>query len=99
MIVVAGTVAVRPETREDAVRAALAMARATTEEPGCISYRFFTDLTDPNTFLIFEEWASDEALAKHFQTPHMAAFQRELPRFLAGGLAIKRYEVASVAAM
>ena len=99
MIVVAGTVAVKPETREEAVRAALEMARATRAEPGCISYRFFADLADPNTFLIFEEWESDEALATHFQTPHMATFQQRLPRFLAGGLAIKRYAVASVAAM
>jgi quinol monooxygenase YgiN len=99
MIVVAGTVAVRPETRSDAIRAALAMAEATRTEAGCLSYRFFADLQDPNTFLVFEEWESEAALAAHFQTPHMAAFQQALPRFLAGGLAIKRYVVESVAAM
>ncbi|MGH7898792.1 MAG: putative quinol monooxygenase [Candidatus Binatia bacterium] len=99
MIVVAGTVPVRPDQREAAIRAALAMAEATNKEQGCISYRFATDLADPNTVLIFEEWESDEALARHFQTEHMRVFQAEIPRFVAGPASIKRYVVESASPM
>jgi quinol monooxygenase YgiN len=99
MIVVAGRIRVRPETAEEARRVALRMAAATRAEPGCVSYRFYADLEDSETFFIFEEWESEDALARHFETPHMAAFQREVPRFLAGPLEIKRYVVETATGM
>src|SRR5438105_5008851 len=99
MIVIAGKVVVRPERREEVIRAALAMAEATQKEDGCITYQFSADLADPNTIFIFEEWESDEALTRHFQTEHMRVFREQLPRLLAGPSAVKRYSVESVSAM
>jgi quinol monooxygenase YgiN len=99
MIVIAGTVRIRPEKREEAVQAAVAMAEASRAEAGCVSYGFWADLVDPATFLVFEEWESEEALARHFQTEHMRVFRERLPTLVAGGLAIKRYAVASASPM
>ena len=99
MIVIAGSVAVRPERRDEAVRVALEMERATRAEAGCHAYRFSAALDDPATFLLFEEWESEEALARHFASAHMAAFQQALPGLLAGPLAIKRYAVSSASGM
>jgi quinol monooxygenase YgiN len=99
MIVIAGQVAVRPERRSEAVAAALAMAEATRRENGCISYRFSSDLADPNTILIFEEWESEDALGRHFQTEHMRVFRATLPQLLAGPATVKRYVVQSVSPM
>jgi quinol monooxygenase YgiN len=95
MIVVAGSVRIKPEQREAAVRAALAMAEATRRESGCRAYRFSADLTDPALFYIHEEWDSADALTRHFGTPHMAEFQAQLPAVLAGAPEITRFEVAS----
>jgi quinol monooxygenase YgiN len=55
MIVIAGSVAVRPDRREEAARVARTMAAATQQEPGCVTYRFSADLDDPNVLLLFEE--------------------------------------------
>ena len=99
MIVVAGTVAIKPGKRADALRVAQTMARATEAEAGCVRYRFFADLEDPLIFFLFEEWESDDALARHFHTPHMKAFQQELPALLAGRLDIRRYAVSASAPM
>jgi len=99
MLVIAGRVKVKPETREEAARAALKMAKATQSEAGCKSYGFYADLEDPNTFLIFEEWDSEEALLRHFQTPHMAEFNAAVPRFLAAPPSINRFDVAAVVKM
>jgi quinol monooxygenase YgiN len=96
MIVIAGSVAVHPERRDEAVRAALEMARQTRQELGCITYCFSSDLGDPNRFLIFEEWSSADALAAHFESEHMKRFRAELPALLAGAPQIKRYVVESV---
>jgi quinol monooxygenase YgiN len=99
MLIIAGTVKVKPETRADAQAAALKMARATASEAGCTSYRFYADLEDPNTFLIFEQWESEAALLAHFQTPHMAEFNSVIPRFLAAPPSINRYDVAAMTKM
>jgi len=99
MIVIAGKVAVRHERRDEAVRAALAMAEATRKEAGCIAYQFSSDLADPDTIYIFEEWESGEDLARHFQTQHMRVFREQIAGLLAGPPAIKRYSIESVSAM
>jgi len=44
VIVIAGTVPVRPDRRAEAVRVAVAMAEATRAEPGCVTYHFAADL-------------------------------------------------------
>lgn len=64
------------ESRIAAMRDAItAMVTATLEEPGCDDYCFSIELDDPTRIRITERWHSIEALAAHFQTPHMAAFQ------------------------
>jgi quinol monooxygenase YgiN len=99
VIVVAGTITVRPERREEAIRMARAMAQATRAEAGCVAYDFYADLTDPGTFFVFEVWESDAALTRHFQTEHMAAFQREIPQLVAGPTNVRRYVVETVTSM
>jgi quinol monooxygenase YgiN len=95
MIVVTASVRIRPEHREAAVRAALAMADATRREAGCRAYRFSADLADPALFYVHEEWESAEALAQHFATPHLADFNRQIPAFLAAPPEITRFEVSA----
>jgi quinol monooxygenase YgiN len=95
MIVIAGTVRVRPDRRADAMAAARAMAAATLREPGCRAYRFAIDLDDPDVVHLFEEWTDGDALARHFGTPHMATFQAAIAGALAEVPAFRRYEVSS----
>ena len=99
MIVIAGRVAVKPERREEALRVARAMAEATRREAGCRAYGFHADLEDPNVFFVFEEWEDEEALARHFQTEHMAAFRRQLPGLLAAPPVLTCYTVAAAKPM
>lgn len=99
MIVVAGTIEIKPDKREEAVQVALRMSQATQAEEGCIHYQFYGDLSDPNTFLVFEEWETAEALEAHFETEHMKEFRQQLPGLVAGGRNIKRYEIKSVASL
>jgi quinol monooxygenase YgiN len=99
MIVVAGSVTIRHERREEAVRAALTMAKATQAEPGCLAYRFSADLADPDRILVFEEWESEEALERHFQTEHMRVFRARVAELVAAPPSIKRYVIESVSAM
>ncbi len=97
MIVIAGTIPVKPEHREEAYKLASLLEQETRKEPGCFMYTFYADRNNPNTFFIFEEWESDEALAKHFQTEHMKQFVQKAPQILAGPPVAKKYTVTSAA--
>lgn len=97
MIIIAGTIPIRADARQEAIAAAAKMAAATQQEAGCITYDFYTNISDPNTILVYEVWESEEALAGHFQAPHMAEFRKVLPNVVAGKGELKKYTVSSVA--
>ena len=67
-----GTVANSPET----VDALVTMVKASRTEDGCLDYTFAQDLADADTLIIYERWRDEEALKAHFQSPHMAEFQK-----------------------
>ena len=96
MIIVQGTIPIKPECREQALALARRMADATRHEMGCISYDFYIGLSDPNTLMLFQEWSTMEALMGHFQTEHMEEFLQELPNIVSGEITTKRYAVQSV---
>ncbi len=96
MLVVAGKIQIDPANSDAAIGAALEVMKETHKESGCISYTFSRDLAEPGGFLIFEEWESEEALAKHFTQPHMAAFQKKMGGFGVKSMDVKKYQVSSV---
>ena len=67
MIVVTGVVEIDAEHVWPATTAAGKMIEATQKEEGCITYSFYVDITDQRKFRIYEEWASEEALAAHME--------------------------------
>ncbi|MDH5736785.1 MAG: antibiotic biosynthesis monooxygenase [Gammaproteobacteria bacterium] len=93
MIIVHGKFPVKHDMRKQAMDMMERMSVASRAEDGCISYEFYVGLTDPDTFMLFQEWESIEALQNHFETDHMEAFLTNLPDILAGEVATRRYEV------
>ncbi len=91
MIIVAGTILVKPEKYADAVAAMSAMSAETQKEVGCISYQFYEDITTPNKFLVYEIWESTDALKAHSQSAHMAVLRTQLPDVVAAPPDIHRY--------
>lgn len=96
MIIVHGTIPIRSDCREQALKLARGMTEATRNEPGCVSYEFYVGLSDPNTLMLFQEWESMEALMRHFQTNHMEEFLRVLPSVVSGEITTRRYAVQSM---
>jgi len=72
--------------------ASVTMITATRREDGCLEYAFAQDLADPELFRIIERWRDEAALAAHFQTPHMAAFQQALGSANNKGGSVKLYK-------
>lgn len=92
MIIVTAEVTVKEEKREQAVRLAREFAASSRREPGCVAYRFYADLADPNRFFLFEQWESADALQAHFETPNMDRFNQRLPALLNGEVEVRRFE-------
>lgn len=96
MIIVQGSIPVRPERRDQALSMAKYMVEASRAERGCLSYDFYVGLADPNTLMLFQEWESLDALQSHFATKHMDDFLQQLPEILSGEIITKRYAVQSI---
>ena len=78
MIVVTGTMELKPEGLEQARAAAIEMMTETRKEAGCYVYEFSQLIENPNRFRIYEEWESLEHLIAHSKAPHMGVFRASL---------------------
>jgi quinol monooxygenase YgiN len=95
MIVVVGRVRTDADRREELIRVGQAVAAASRTEPGCITYRIYEDIEVPNDFVFVEEWEDDEALQRHFATPHIAQFMGAIPEAIVAPPDVKFHTIAS----
>ncbi len=77
------------------MRIGQAVAAASRAEEGCLAYRLYEDSEVENEFVFVEEWESQEALERHFATPHIARFMSEIPTALAAPPDVRFHTVAS----
>ena len=65
MVIVGGTFELDPSEREQFLRGRHEMMRRSRNEPGCLEYTFSADPIDESRVVLFERWASQEALDAH----------------------------------
>jgi len=94
-IIITATTHLRADMREQAIAAAHALQSETLHEPGCIEYRFWTALEDPDAILALEIWESEQALQSHLRTPHVTRFNETLAGVLDAPLSVTRHEVSA----
>ncbi len=94
VIILAVTLPIKPELREEAKAIALQMTAETHKEPGVLRYTFHSPLDDPNTFFVYEEWKDQDALDYHNNSEHMKVFQAAIAGVLNGDVSLQKYEVA-----
>jgi quinol monooxygenase YgiN len=82
MIVVIARVRTDGPRREELIRLGQTVAAASRQEDGCRNYALYEDTESENEFVVVEEWEDDEALQRHFKTPHIAEFMRAMPATL-----------------
>ncbi|RMF81217.1 MAG: antibiotic biosynthesis monooxygenase [Chloroflexi bacterium] len=98
-IMIAGRVKIKAEKRAIAVVQAIEFAKLSREEAGCIRYEFYVDISDPNTFFVFGQWESQEALDRHVEAEHTKAMDAKLAEYAAKDPEISRYVVDEEAAL
>lgn len=92
MIHVIAIITAKPGQRDNILEAFRANMPAVQTEQGCIEYGPAIDAEGiggfqtkfgPDTFVVIEKWASNEALAAHASSPHMAAYGAKTKEWIA----------------
>ena len=96
MIVVTGSVTVRPETFEEARRLSLEHVHRSRREPGCISHAVHVDCENPLRLVFFEQWADRTALAALFAVPASGDFVRALGSLATGPTTLELYDASKL---
>jgi quinol monooxygenase YgiN len=96
VLIIAGTFRIDPALRDTAIAAANEMMAETLKEKGCHAYAFTSDFADPARIHLFERWESQEALAAHFATPHMARFQGVIGKLGVKDFEVQKYTISAV---
>ncbi|HVO05802.1 MAG TPA: putative quinol monooxygenase [Burkholderiaceae bacterium] len=74
MIIVLGSVIVRPDRVDEALRLSREHVARSRVEPGCVSHAVHRDTEQPLRLVFVEEWVDQAALAAHFRVPGSRAF-------------------------
>ncbi len=64
------------------------------EEPGCLDYTVCADPHEDGRIVVFERWVSENDLAEHFTTPHIAQFRSAIAPYERVGRSLHRYFIA-----
>ena len=67
----------------------LALTRA---EKGCINYDMHESVSDPNDFLFYENWESEQDLQNHLAAPHLQRWLGMADQFLAQPVEVKLWK-------
>ncbi|SDD02329.1 putative quinol monooxygenase [Glycomyces harbinensis] len=82
-----------PEHREAYLDGLRALQAATLEhDTGCLAYRFWEALDEPNTFICVEAWADIAALNAHLDAPHHTEIAAHLDPYRAAPADVQVFE-------
>lgn len=91
MILIAGTVDVDPEKRDEALVAARPHMTATRAQKGCVDYVWSADPLVPGRIYVFERWEDQASLQAHFDGPHYLNMRNTIAGFGMTGADVSKY--------
>jgi len=68
-------------------------AKVLENEEGALDYRFHRSQKDPSMFMVYERYASPEAMQAHMSSPHFQEASKKFGGLVEGGLGLEVYEV------
>jgi len=99
MIFVCGRIELEPAHTDAFIEAISAIIETTRKEKGCTIYAIARDVVQSNVLWISEEWETEEDLAAHLATPHVADFLAKVSSLTIRSMDARKYQVSSVSPM
>lgn len=93
MIVTCVYVHVKPDVVDQFIEATTANHRESVKEPGNLRFDLLRENEDPNRFMLYEAYESEEAAAAHKSTAHYLAWRDAVQDFMAGPRKGVRYSI------
>lgn len=92
MIMVTGRFSIDPTKRAAFIVFAKGMVSREQQQPGCLGFGIFEDVTRMNTFIMIEQWESAEALDAHSESAIFAHDDEVMSTFLIAEPSWDEYE-------
>jgi quinol monooxygenase YgiN len=96
VIIVTGTVKVRPDQIDEALRVSLEHVHRSRTEPGCLVHSVHRDVEDPLTLFFFEQWTDRGALSAHFAVPGSVDFVNAVAELATERPVLNMYEATTL---
>ncbi|MDL2246276.1 antibiotic biosynthesis monooxygenase [Methanobrevibacter sp. OttesenSCG-928-K11] len=93
MIFVLANISIKDGKKEEFLKTTENILKNTRLEDGCISYKLYLDCEEDNTYVMVEQWRSDEDLDKHMETSHFTKFVEDTTDLLAKDMEINKFDV------
>lgn len=90
MIIVNATIKPKENKKNEIIKKAESLIKASRTHEGNISYNLFND-TESETLLFVEKWESKELLQKHMETEDFLTFGHETKELIDGELSVEVY--------
>ncbi|MFB8765247.1 putative quinol monooxygenase [Nocardiopsis alba] len=91
MLIIAGSLRVAPEDRDEYVASMENLIRETRVKPGCLDFILAADPIDPGRVNLFEQWESEEHLVAHQASANVPETVTEIL-----GDEVRKYQIESV---
>ncbi|MCZ6773861.1 MAG: putative quinol monooxygenase [Proteobacteria bacterium] len=85
----------KPERVADLEKIMHAFVEPTRKEAGCVEYHLHRSNDDPNLFVFYENWRSQEDLDKHLETPYLKSFFATRMEYLEKDVDLQFYTMQS----
>jgi quinol monooxygenase YgiN len=92
-ILIAGTVEMSPQDRDNALADAAALMAETRSQPGCVDYVWSADPTSDKRIYVFENWETTEDLAAHLTGPYYSRMLALLGKYGALNARVSKFRV------
>lgn len=96
MILVTGSVVVRPDSLDEALRLSLEHVRRSRLEPGCRMHSVQVDAENARRLVFLETWDDAASLRNHFEVPESGQFVTALSALAASPPEIQVYDATTV---
>ena len=81
----------KPGKGDELDRALKSLLAPTRAEKGCISYDAHRSKDNPDLFMMYETWESQDALDAHFQMPYLQDLVAKAPDLIEGSLNLQKF--------
>lgn len=91
LLTVVAEVKAKPGKEAELRATLLELIGPTRREDGCVQYDLHVHTIDPGHFLFYENWTSQETLARHAVSAHLKVLGEKLKDLAAGPVRVETY--------